>query len=198
MDKVGRFRLPRKLALAALILFAAFPAFSQVVPAAIKAGIPLVIGGGFSGFYSDWDGYFGGPAAWIDWNFDHGPALIRGLGIELEGRDLNYFRTGTSPNLRQDTATAGLIYTKHLSQNLHAYAKCGGGIGSTDFPGSWHYNHDTRTVIAPGGGVELRASGHVWIRADYEYQFWPNFIRHHTMTPSGATVGVSYNFKRGR
>ena len=185
-----------KLVLAALCLTAALPIFSQVAPAATEGGLPLVVGAGFSDYNTDWSGRLAGATVWADWNFYHGPSFLHGFGIEVEGRDLNYGRTGGVPNLRQDTAEVGAIYTWRHYRNFHPYGKFLAGIGSIDFQ---HirpkYSHDTRTVYAPGGGVEYRAWRNVWVRGDYEYQVWTDFFHHHAMNPQGFTIGVSYDFK---
>jgi hypothetical protein len=52
-----------------------------------------------------------------------------------------------------------------------------------------------------GGGVELRAYRSLWVRADYEYQFWPDFFFKGAkpigqLNPQGFTVGVLYHFNR--
>lgn len=183
-----------KLVLAALFLAAAIPVFSQVAPAATEGGLPLVVGAGFSDFYSDWNGRLAGPTVWVDWNFYHGPSFLHGFGIEVEGRDLNYGRTGGVPNLRQDTAEGGAIYTWRHYRNFHPYAKYLIGFGSIDFPPYGTYSHDTRTVLIPGGGAEYRAYRNIWVRGDYEYQYWRHIFGPHDLNPNGVTIGVSYDF----
>jgi hypothetical protein len=86
------------------LLSTSIPLFSQAAPSAAEGGLPLVVGVGFSNYDSDWSGRINGVALWIDWNLDRGPSFLRGFGIEAEGRDLNYGRTGVDPNLRQDTS----------------------------------------------------------------------------------------------
>jgi opacity protein-like surface antigen len=184
-----------KLIVASLLLVATFPVSAQVVPAAEQHGLPLVVGVGFSDFYSDWNGRLDGVTVWADWNFYHAPSLLRGLGIEAEARDLNYGRTGSVPNLRQDTAEIGAIYTWRHYQRFHPYAKYLAGIGSIDFQHiTPTYSHDTRTVYTPGGGIEYRAWRNVWVRGDYEYQFWTDFFHHRSLNPNGVTIGASYDF----
>jgi opacity protein-like surface antigen len=198
---LGVFQMRMKLIVASLLLAATFPVSAQVVPAAEQHGLPLVVGVGFSDFNSDWNygvrgGRLAGGTVWADWNFYGGPSFLHGLGIEAEARDLNYARTGNVPNLRQDTAEIGAIYTWRHYHRFHPYAKFLAGLGSIDFQHTNpHYAHDTRTVYAPGGGVEYRAWRNVWVRADYEYQYWPNFFWHETMEPNGVTIGVSYDFR---
>jgi len=185
-----------KLVLAVLVLTAGFPGFSQAVPANTAGGkVPLAIGAGFSDFYSDWNGRINGVTLWADLNFYHGPSLLHGFGIEVEGRDLNYGRTGGVPNLRQDTVEGGAIYTIRHSRSFHPYGKFLAGIGSIDFQHiTPTYSHDSRAVYAPGGGVEFRVSHHLWVRGDYEYQFWTDFFDHHALNPNGFTIGASYHF----
>lgn len=186
-----------KSAFTILFLTASLPLFSQVAPSATREGLPLVVGAGFSDYYSDWNGRLDGPTVWADWNFDQLPSFLHGLGIEVEGRDLNYGRTGHVPALRQDTAEGGAIYTWHHYRNIRPYTKFLLGIGSIDFGHiTPTYSHDTRTVYTPGGGLEYRVWRHVWVRGDYEYQFWTDFFHHHAMNPNGFTVGASYDFRR--
>jgi opacity protein-like surface antigen len=185
-----------KLILAAFFLLASSPALSQVAPAATEGGLPLVVGAGFSGFYTDWSGRIDGPIVWAEWNFYRAPWVLNGLGIEVEGRDLNYGRTGSDPRLRLDTGEGGAIYTWRHHRNFHAYGKCLTGILSIDFSSNSPYRHDTRTDYVVGGGVEYRAWHNVWVRGDYEYQFATNFFSHHALNPNGFTIGAAYDFKR--
>jgi opacity protein-like surface antigen len=190
------------MSLSALFVAAAVPAFSQVVPEATEGGIPLVVGVGYSNFYTDWSGRLSGPALWIDWNLYGGPSFLRGLGIEAEARDLNYDRTGGVPNLRQDSLEGGPLYTWRRYHNVHPYAKFLMGYGSIDFTlrNAPYYHHDSRTMYTPAGGVEVRAWRNVWVRGDYEYQFWNSLFNNHDLNPQGFTVGVSYDLRhiRGR
>jgi|HubBroStandDraft_6_1064221.scaffolds.fasta_scaffold933430_1 opacity protein-like surface antigen len=187
--------MPVKLVLAALLTAAAYPAFSQAAPEAAQGGFPLAIGVGFSDFSSDFNGRLQGAAVWADWNFIKGPGVLGGLGIEVEGRDLNYGRTGAIASLRQDTAEGGAIYTIRHYRKFQPYGKCLFGLGSMDFGHqSPTYSHDTRTVIVPGGGLEYRAWSNIWVRGDWEYQFWPHFFNDQALKPNGFTIGATYHF----
>jgi len=146
------------------------------------------------------DSRLGGGALWVDWNFYDRPWFLHGFGIEVEGRDLNYGRSSHAekyePNLRQDTASGGVIYRFRHYPRFDPYAKFLVGFGSIDFNLNVpNYRHDTRTVYTPGGGLEYRAFRNVWVRSDYEYQAWTNFIRGHTMDPNGVTIGAEYEFR---
>ena len=184
-----------KLVLTALLIASGYPAFSQAAPGATQGGSKLVIGVGFSDFSTDWNGRLVGVTMWADWNFNRGPGFLPGLGVEVEGRDLNYGRTGGVPNLRQDTLEGGPIYTMRHYRKFQPYGKFLVGIGSIDFEHlTPTYSHDTRPVIAPGGGVGYRAWRNVWVRGDYEYQYWADFFNHHALNPNGFTVGFTYHF----
>ena len=98
--------------------------------------------------------------------------------------------------MRQDTGEGGAIYTWNRYRNFRPYAKYLVGIGSIDFATSGPYSHDTFAVFSPGGGAEYRAWRHVWIRGDYEYQFWHHTFGPDDLNPNGITIGASYDFRR--
>lgn len=190
-----------KVLLAAAIVSASIPTYAQVAPEARAPGIPLTVGVGYSNYATNWTGRLSGPTLWIDWSFYKGPSLLHGFGIEVEARDLNYDRTGSVPNLRMDTAAGGVVYTLRHYRRFNPYAKFLMGFGSIDFRTNLpYYSHDTRTLYAPGGGVDYRVYRNVSVRGSYEYQFWTDFINHHTLNPQGVTVGVAYDLggDRGR
>jgi hypothetical protein len=194
-------RLFPMCAAAVFLLTASLPAFSQVAPAATGNGssLPLVVGGGISDFDLDYGQgrRMEGFSAWVDWNFNHMPRVLRGLGIEAEGHDINWNRPSSLTRMRQDTGLGGLTYHSHHFRNLDPYIKMMGGVGSIDFPSrNPYYTHDTFDVFAPGGGVEYRVWRHLWARGDYEYQFWHHTFGGHDLTPQGFTFGASYHFQR--
>jgi hypothetical protein len=206
------------IALAALIVVLASSLAAQVAPSAESGGWPIVAGVGVSGFNMDWGHdqfgrtrYMEGITGWLDWNLTRlpGPSVFKGLGVELEGRDINFglpaslsnARVGDmGTNLRHDTGLGGVIYTWRGYRKIHPYAKALAGVGSIDFPPlsaspAW-YRHDTRTITAFGGGTDFRAWRHVWVRADFEYQLWPDlFGSPNALTPFGVTIGAVYDFK---
>jgi opacity protein-like surface antigen len=171
----------------------AVPAFSQVAPAYQAHGLPLAIGVGPSNFNPDWgSGRMWGGTVWADW---YPAAVLHGLGLEVEARDISLNRSLPSQkNVRQDTAAGGPIYTWRRYTNFRPYAKLLIGFGSYDFPpASPTYSHDTRGFYAPGGGVEYRFFGPLWARADYEYEILQP-LTGVTRKPQGFTFGVSYKF----
>ena len=84
-----------KLILAALCMAVTIPVFPQsVAPATMEGRLPLTVGVSFSDFYTDWTGRLEGGTVWADWHFYRVPSLLRGIGIEVEGRDLNTGQIG--------------------------------------------------------------------------------------------------------
>jgi opacity protein-like surface antigen len=182
---------------ALLFVGAVIPALSQVVPAAQEVRLPLRVGAGYSNYGSDWNRRLGGPAVWIDFDVPKLPPSWSGFQLEVEGRDLNYNRTGTDSTLRQYTFAGGVNYAWRYDPAFHPYVKFLAGIGNINFNiGDPYYRKDSRTLYAPGGGVDVRAHGRLWIRGDYEYQFWTDFFNHHALTPHGFTIGVFYDFSK--
>jgi opacity protein-like surface antigen len=180
----------------ALIVFAV-PALSQVAPTYEAHGLPFALGVGPSSFDPNFgQGRMFGVTAWGDWYPGRLPAILYGLGLEGEGRDIHFGRNLPSQkNVRQDTIGVGPIYTWRHFSNFQPYGKFIIGYGSFDFTSpSPTYNHDTRALYAYGGGAEYRFFGPLWARADYEYETVQPliFITHH---PQGLTFGVSYNFR---
>ena len=130
----------RSLLLAALVICASNLVFSQVVPEIGHPGkgLPLSVGIAYSTYDTDWNqplsgGRISGGTLWADYNFYRLPPLLDGFGIEVEGRDLNFDRTGSDPKMRQDTVEGGVIYTTHFYRRFHPYGKFLVGDGSIDF-----------------------------------------------------------------
>lgn len=187
-----------KMLLTALVLnVTAIPVVCQVVPQARGGGSPLSVGVAYSNYASDWNGRLQGPTLWVDWNFYRGPQILRRFGIGIEGRDLNYGRTGTDPKLRMDTIAGGPIYTFRQDRRLRPFVRFFMGYGSIDFniriP---NYTHDTRTIYAPGGGLEYQLVRNISVQGKYEYQYWNDFFNHHALNPHGLTIGAVYQFGR--
>lgn len=186
-----------KMSLPVLLLCTSISALSQVEPSAGRPGRgwPLSVGVAYSNYATDWSGRLSGTTVWADWNFYKLPPLFDGFGVEIEARDLSYGRTGADPKLRMDTLEGGVIYTTHFYRRFHPYAKFMFGDGSIDFTSSDpNYSHDTREMYVPCVGVDTRFYKSLWLRANYERQWWPNFFNHHALNPGGVDIGVAYDF----
>ena len=183
------------LLLTVFLACTSIPALCQVVPAVGHpgGGPPLSVGIAYSNYNTDWSGRLSGGVVWADWNFYKLPPLWDGLGIEIEGRHLNFDRTGGDPKLRMDTLEGGVIYTTHFYRRFHPYAKFLFGDGSIDFTVAPDYSHDTRSMYVPAAGADTRFYKSLWLRVNYEYQFWPDFFNHHAFNPHGWDFGVAYD-----
>jgi hypothetical protein len=202
--------MQRKFVLAIFFLTASLPLFSQVAPAAMESGLQRwTVGAGFSFFSPDYgDFHLAGGTLWIDdsLNLRQMPEALRGLSIAIEARDLSLDRTPKNPVLRVDTAGGGAIYNWSHYKKFRPYVDFTAGLGNIDYitNGTNRY-HQSRTVTGIGGGVDIKAFRSVWVRADYEYQFWPNFWITKVGSPNGAalnpqglTVGAIYRFGSDR
>jgi opacity protein-like surface antigen len=187
-------------ALSVIVLFfigAALPAFSQVTYSAEEGKLPFTVGVGFSNFSDDWgvkNPRQDGVTVWLDWRLPHMPPVLRGLGLEAEGRDLNWATPSYISGHRMDTALAGPAYEWRRKGRIRPFGKYLLGIGSIDFPNGTPYTHDTRTVYELGGGADVRFWKRFSARGEYDYQWWHQIFGFHDLTPSGVTVGVVYDF----
>jgi hypothetical protein len=202
-----RLKLNVKLIVVILLVSVACPAFSQSAPAAIgpKAYSPLAVGAGFSDYDIGWQsGKMLGGTLWIDYTLPRVPRLLNGLGLEIEARDLSIeTKQNLQFNMREDVASGGVYYSYPRYSKFRPYGKYLMGFGNDDYPLGYRGNpmpyHQTRTVTSMGGGLDYRAYRGIWLRADYEYQFWPDFWKHTNrpagiLSPSGITIGAMYHF----
>ncbi|HUB50517.1 MAG TPA: outer membrane beta-barrel protein [Terracidiphilus sp.] len=191
-------------ALVAISLAAATRASAQTRPAAsgpYQNLYPLTIGGGISNFNVDWDkSRMQGVTAWAEWRFTFLPKPVNGLGLEVEGRDINYGRPATVPaNFRQDTLLFGPMFTFAQVRYFQPYLKALEGFGSLDTYVPAHgkvaaVHHETQVVGAPGLGVQFNMRRHIFGRVEYEYQAWPNALGN-GIQPQGFTAGMTYEFR---
>jgi opacity protein-like surface antigen len=190
--------------LALFFACAAYSAVAQAVPAATNRSLPLAIGIGLSGY----DPAFGhgcvyGGTLWIDYALIQTPSFLRGIGVEVAARDLNYGQSSSQPGLREDVAEGGVIYSWQRSRRYRPYGKFLMGYGNKDGDsrnGRWH---DSRNITSLGGGMDFRATQSISVRADYEYQFWPDMVFKNNkpvagIRPQGLTIGVLYRFNAFR
>jgi Outer membrane protein beta-barrel domain len=202
----------RKLLGVLVLLSSAVPlSFGQAAPQAIRGGIPLDLGAGYSYFNSDWHrgrtptlvdypgkNWIMGYTLWADWSFYKAPGLLQGIGIEIQGRDLNFGRSSTAdPNLRQVVGEGGVIYKWRRWRIVRPYGKILAGYGGMNMTTSDpNYTHDTRTVVSEALGADFVFHDHFIVRADFENQNWSDWMANHSLTPRGITVGIAWDFKQ--
>jgi opacity protein-like surface antigen len=207
-------RLRRYLRLAFAILFvcAAYSALAQVVPAATQSRSTFAAGVGLSDYNLDWEqGRLLGGTLWLGYTPARMPWFLHGVGLDIEARDLNYGRSSASPDLREDTAMGGPIYSWHHYRKFQPYAKFLFGYGNRDaeyvntkiVPNIFERYNDNRNILAWGGGVDYQVSRSIWVRGDYEYQRWPDMVFKNAIPvgipiapihPNGFTIGALYHF----
>ncbi len=177
-----RLRACGPLALALILIgFAAVrPAAGQAAQSADAGSARLSVGAGGSGFTLGYgDRKMLGIAAWIDGD------TIRRIGFEGEGRWLEFHQTA---NVHAETYLGGLRY--HLNYGrTQPYVKALAGIGDFNFP----YNYATGRyfVVAGGGGLDYKLNRRWIVRADLEYQDWPQFT-YGAMNSLGFNIGLRY------
>lgn len=190
----------KRMAVPVLALFfivAALSARAQVTYAAEEGKQPFTVGAGVASFSDDW-GYLNprqvGLTVWVDWRPPFVPSVLHGLGLEFEGRTIQWATPSYLPGHRMGTLLVGPIYQFRRPKRFHPYAKYLIGIGSIDFPNDTAYDHDSRTVLEPGGGADFRVWNHLSVRGEYNYQFWRQIFGPHDLTPNGFSVGAVWDF----
>ena len=176
---------PRRILRAALLTLITFScacfASAQARESATAGGSAVWLGASVSGYYLQYGTIKElGASGFFDAD------TVRRLGIEGEGRWLEYHRTD---NVHVETYMAGPRYHFNLGR-FQPYVKGLVGIGYFNFP--YNYAHGSYLVTAAGGGVDYRLS-HRWsVRvADVEYQYWPQFT-FGAMSSVGVSSGIRY------
>jgi opacity protein-like surface antigen len=178
---------------------AASRARAQVAYSAQEGKLPFTVGFGLADFSDDWgveNPRQVGITLWVDWRIPHMPSKLDGLGLEFEGRDVNYATPSALPGHRMTTGLAGPMFEWRRQGRVRPFVKYLMGIGNLDFPNNSNYQQDTRSVFAPGGGADVRLWNRFSVRGEYEYQFWHSIFGPHDLTPQGFTVGLVYDFGR--
>jgi len=186
-----------------LFLATAIPASPQAKPAAELKHPQILVGAGFTDFENGMNyDRNESSAEWVDWKPNLGLSVLKGLGIEGEFRQYNYEQIG-SKVLHQTTYGGGPIYTLLRFPNVRPYVKFLINDAVMDYDNVWVkpvvITQSSWMTWSPGAGVEYRAWGNLWVREDYEYQFWRINIKPgdtNFLNPNGFTIGVAYDLGR--
>jgi hypothetical protein len=182
-----------------VLIGAASRAGAQVTYSAREGRLPFTVGFGVADFSDDWgirNPRQVGLTLWVDWRLPHMPPKLDGLGVEFEGRDVNYATPDYLPGHRMTTGLIGPMYQWRRQSRIRPYVKYLMGIGNIDFPNGTNYQQDTRAIFAPAGGADVRLIGRLSARGEYEYQMWHAIFGPHDLTPNGFTFGVVYDLGR--
>jgi opacity protein-like surface antigen len=118
------------------------------------------------------------------------------LGVEGNARFLHF---GGFENSTESSYLAGPRIGFLSKGRLHPYGKFLVGAGRIHYP--FDIGDATYFALAPGAGADYRISRTWSLRAEYEYQIWPNSPGYanepkHDLTPNGFQVGVAYRIFR--
>ena len=155
----------------------------------------FALGAGINYWATDYSQRFKfGPAAWGSMELWHG------LGLIAEGHSL--LAGGDLPDYSYVVGEGGLVYTAHRWSRFEPFVKAEAGFGSMTVPRFGTFaTHYTRTTYALGGGLEHHLGGPLFARADYTYDWFPQFVspvtlQAHSLNPNGLTLGVSVRLVR--
>jgi len=159
---------------------------AQASPTASR-GADLKIGGGLTSAASDYGNRFNGGMAFFNFDFK------AHFGIEGE---FHFVRDGSGNGLYEKTYEVGPRYFRTYGKFV-PYAKLMYGRGVFNYPayapGGPHPNL-AYNLFAGGAGVDYKALPYLYVRGDYEYQYWTGFPPN-GLTPSLLTIGVAYHFR---
>lgn len=176
-----------------LICGAAASAHAQVSPSARRGQMTLTAGALGSAFQPNYSG--GGiPSANPQWLIGFGAyadiKFTRWFGAEGEAR---WLRENTYANINEDNYLIGPRVPIHefRRMGLTPYGKALFGLGRMNF--EYNEAYGRFSDIAIGGGVDMKLNKRFTVRAaDFEYQFWPNWVNNYTLKPYGVSVGIGY------
>jgi opacity protein-like surface antigen len=146
-------------------------------------------------YLGDWSGREIGVSAWANYSIYHG------FGVEVEGNSIfankpkPIFPNGETGygSVSEETIEGGIIYKYHEFHKLHPFAKGLGGLGKVNFPSNNpFYTSESAGVWSLGGGAEYRIWRTVFLRGQYEYQWWKGFRGGEGFNPSPITFGATY------
>lgn len=191
----GEHDVIRRLLLISALVFSGKCLCGQVESSATAGVVPLTIGGYFSFFDAS---YAGNKSAGFGAVVDYSPLLSGNLGVEGESR---WLTMGGSHGFSEYNYLVGPRYRFYRSERYQPYAKFLVGAGLINFP--YNLAHGGYLALAPGGGIDLTLNAHWKVRADYEFQFWPDAvgipgIETGSVHPNGVSLGFTYRLFRPR
>ena len=155
---------------------------AQALATATGPGSYVAVGGGVSGFETDYGhNRIGGGFAYIDVN----PHWR--VGLEGEGR---FLRLHANEQVTESNYLGGVrIVVWPHPRRWAPYAKFLAGAGKITLP--YGYAHGGFLTYAPGAGLDVALTDRIAVRAvDFEYQHWPQFT-YGALSPYGVSAGVS-------
>jgi len=184
-----RFQAIFAAAIPALLILLSAPARAQVAASAKVDGVPIAISVGISDFSLDYGSgrRMEGPV------IRAGAEIFHGVGLDLSARAIFMNTPPELTRMQQNTFLGGVFYNAPALWKIHPFVRFGIGIGNAEFPDrNPKYTRDDFLVYAPSGGLEYPIAPKVYLRLEYEYQSWQQYLGKGTLNPQGGTVGVTY------
>lgn len=154
---------------------------AQAVAAASGPGEYVAVGGGVSGFETDYGhNRIAGGMVFVDVN----PQWR--VGFEGEAR---WLRWHSDEQVTESDYLGGVRVALWKPGTLQPYVKFLAGAGEINLP--FGYAHGGFLTYAPGAGLDLALNDRVAVRVvDFEYQHWPKFT-YGALSPYGLSAGIS-------
>ena len=172
-------------------------ALAQVRPATVGGGGSIIVGGEFSSFAPH-------SLKGIDL-YQYAPTKLSGIGtffdINLKPRwgvegEARWLKWHSSQGESQTHYLIGPRYRVLSHGNFSVWGKFLVGGGLETFPEK--IGHGSYFALAPGATVVYQVTQRIDVRADYEYQSWPNapnlspLIPNKGISPRGFSIGIGY------
>jgi hypothetical protein len=179
-----------------LFLAGAVAASAQVVPSATGRQVSITAGGIASAFQPDFAGVWDNNGAVAQ----AGPRPLYGVGAYVDVRlkrwvqfeaEARWMRWNQYQSIYQDNYLIGPRLPVYHFWKATVYGKALAGYSKMNFD-SGTGDYGNFTTIAFGGGVDIKLTKRISLRAaDFEYQYYP-YWGNNTLSPYGVSVGVGY------
>jgi len=167
---------------------------AQVVPAAFGPADSIWVGAEYSNVHASFpyqsNQRLSGLGVFAGFN-------LRGrVGLEGDARFLHF---GGFYDSTESSYLAGPKVYLFKKGRFQPYGKFLVGVGKIHYP--FDIGDASYFALAPGGGASYRLSHRWMVRAEYEYQIWPDSPGypnepHHPLTPNGVQLGLAFKLFR--
>ncbi|HEY3706783.1 MAG TPA: hypothetical protein VGL22_17095 [Terracidiphilus sp.] len=156
---------------------------AQAVESGDERGFHVRAGAMASGFMpGDVNQGIVGAGTYVDLHFTHW------FQVEAEGRWMPWH--GYFGETQSNYLIGPRVPVYRVGRRGQIYGKALIGLGKMDFPFG---GYGTFTATAFGGSFDYRLSRKLTLRPiDFEYQYWPVWVRNQSLEPYGVSVGMSY------
>jgi hypothetical protein len=156
---------------------------AQAVESADLRGFHIDAGAMASGFMpGDVNQGLVGAGTYVDFHFTHW------FQVEAEGRWMPWH--GYFGETQSHYLIGPRVPVYRLGRRGQIYGKALIGLGKMDFPFG---GYGSFTALAFGGSLDYRLTRKLTLRpVDFEYQYWPVWIKNQSLQPYGVSVGMAY------